>query len=298
MADEKPEADSSAHPAPAPHEPEPEKRGLLDRFNPAHLFRRETAENYVAEGTRHLEARSLRQATAAFEKALELDTNYAPAYRGLGLITVAKGGKTNLQNALEHFHAALKRDPFDEATYNTCAMVYEKLGNADAAATERKKIAAIKMLQTDPVNTVANNNMGILLMSQDQPEAALTYFRKSIEHNPKYDVAIRNLATALYTLAIKGPEDKRSEYIAQAAEAVEHSLKLGTNYVTLMLLARIKLQAGDAEAALEAVTRAQAMDSSNKDGYAVKQMVLQKLGRMAEAQVAYEQYQKHAHAQE
>lgn len=292
MADEKPSPE--AHSAPAPHAAV-EKKGFLERFNPAHLFRRETPEAFVAEGTRLLESRSLHQASAAFQKALELDENYAPAHRGLGLVTVARGGKTNLQAALAHFHAALKRDPFDEATYNTCAMVYEKLGNADAAATERKRMAVVKMLESEPANVVANNNMGILLMAQEQYDAALSYFRKAIEHNPKYDVAIRNLAMALYQLATKGPEGKRAEYITQAGEAIESLFKLGINYATLLLQARIKLVAGDAEAALEAVTRAQAMDSSNKDGYAVKQMVLEKLGRMSEAQEAYEQYQAHAH---
>jgi Tfp pilus assembly protein PilF len=295
MADEKPATEPHAHAAPAAGESEPEKKGFLERFNPINLFRRETPETFVAEGTRLLESRSLRQATAAFEKALELDENHAPAHRGLGLVTVARGGKTNLEAALAHFHAALKRNPFDEATYNTCAMVYEKLGNADAAATERKKMTVVKTLENEPANVVANNNMGILLMAQEQYDAALSYFRKAIEHNPKYDVAIRNLATALYQLATKGAEGKRAEYITQAGEAIESSFKLGINFATLLLQARIKLLAGDAEAALEAVTRAQAMDSSNKDGYAVKQMVLEKLGRMAEAQVAYEQYQRHAH---
>jgi tetratricopeptide (TPR) repeat protein len=287
-------AEPQAHPAPAPHEDVEEKRSLLSRLNPANLFRKETPAFFVEEGTRLLESRSLRQATAAFEKALELDPEYAPAMRGIGLVTVARGGKTNLTAALAHFQAALKRDPFDEATYNTCAMVYEKLGNANAAVLERKKLAVVKMLQTDPKNPVANNNMGILLMSQHLWDAALTYFRKSIESNPKYDVAVRNLATALYQLATSGPQDMRGEYQAQAAEAVVQSLKLGLNFPSLLLQARIKLLAGDAEAALEIATRAHAMDPGNKDGFAVKQMILEKLGRMAEAQEAHENYVRHA----
>lgn len=290
MSDEKPSPEEQSAPE--------EKRSLLARLNPVNLFRKETPETFVEEGTRLLESRSLRQAAAAFEKALELDPEYAPAMRGLGLVTVARGGKTNLKAALAHFQAALKRDPFDEATYNTCAMVYEKLGDANAAVNERKKLAVVKTLQTDPKNPVANNNMGILLMSQQQPEAALAYFRKSIEANPKYDVAIRNLATALYTLATTGPQEKRAEYQAQAAEAVEQSLKLGLSFAALLLQARIKLLAGDAQAALEIVTRAQAMDPGNKDGFAVKQLALEKLGRMAEAQVAHEQYVRHAQEQD
>jgi Tfp pilus assembly protein PilF len=292
MSDEKPSPEE--HSAPT----ETAKKSLLARLNPVHLFRKETPETFVEEGTRLLESRSLRQAAAAFEKALELDPEYAPAMRGLGLVTVARGGKTNLKAALTHFQAALKRDPFDESTYNTCAMVYEKLGDANAAVNERKKLAVVKTLQTDPKNPVANNNMGILLMSQQQPEAALVYFRKSIEANPKYDVAIRNLATALYTLATTGPVEKRGEYQAQAMEAVEQSLKLGLSVATLLLQARLKLLAGNAQAALEIVTRAQAMDPGNKDGYAVKQLALEKLGRIAEAQLAHEQYVRHAQAQE
>ena len=111
-------------------------------------------------------------------------------------------------------------------------------------------------------------------------------------------MAIRNLATALYSLASTGPEGKRAEYQAQAAEAVEQSLKLGISFPTLILQARIKLLAGDGEAALEIVTRAQAMEPGNKDGFAVKQMALEKLGRMAEAQVAHENYVRHARTQE
>jgi tetratricopeptide (TPR) repeat protein len=297
MADDK-ASEPQAAPVPAPAEDVEQKKSLLERFNPINLFRKETPATFVEEGTRLLESRSLRQATAAFEKALELDPEFAPAMRGIGLVTVARGGKTNLQAALAHFQAALKRDPFDDATYNTCAMVYEKLGNANAAVLERKKMTVVKMLQTEPKNAVANNNMGILLMSQQQPDAALSYFRKSIESNPKYDVAVRNLATALYQLGANGPQEKRGEYQAQAAEAVEKSLALGINFASLLLQSRIKLLAGDADAALEIVTRAQAMDPGNKDGFAVKQMALEKLGRMAEAQVAHENYVRHAAAQE
>jgi Tfp pilus assembly protein PilF len=283
-----------AAPTPSAHEPEEDKRSLFARLNPANLFRKETPASYVEEGTRLLESRSLRQATAAFEKALELDPEYAPAFRGIGLVTVARGGPTNLKAALAHFKEALKRDPFDESTYNTCAMVYEKLGDANAAVTERKKMAVVKTLEQDATNPIANNNMGILLMSQKQPDMALTYFRKSIEKNPKYDVAIRNLATALYTLATTGPEGSRGEYQSQAAEAVEQSLKLGISFASLMLQARVKLLAGDGEAALEIATRAQAMEPGNKDGFLVRKMALEKLGRMAEAQVAHENYVRHA----
>lgn len=297
MADDKP-TEPQAAPIPAPPAPEEEKKSLLDRLNPINLFRKETPATFVEEGTRLLESRSLRQATAAFEKALELDPEFAPAMRGIGLVTVARGGPTNLKAALAHFQAALKRDPFDEATYNTCAMVYEKLGDANAAVLERKKMTVVRTLASDAKNPVANNNMGILLMSQQQYDAALAYFRKSIEANPKYDVAVRNLATALYHLATNGPQEKRGEYQAEAAQVVEKSLALGVSFPTLILQARVKLLAGDAEAALEIVTRAQAMDPGHKDGFAVKQMALEKLGRMAEAQVAHEHYVRHAATEE
>jgi Flp pilus assembly protein TadD len=285
-------------PAPRPRpeaepatEIEPAKRGLAYWLNPVNWFRRVTPETLVKVGQKLVETRNLHQAMGTFQKALELKPTHAPAHRGLAKVCIARGGRTNLEKALVHLGEAMRCNAFDEPSYSLTALVLDKLGKVEAAQMARKKLAVVRALQLDAANPIANNNMGVVILSQGHPETALDYFRKAIDANRRYDSAYRNLAVAHFQLAVRAPENSRGDHIARAEEAILQALNLSKTVHSLLIRARIAVMKGDLEAALNAVNEAQVIEPQNKDGFAVKQLVMEKLGRMADAQIAHEQYQ-------
>jgi len=286
-----------AKPPPPPPETaavwEPEKRGPLFWLNPLKWFSKITPESLVRDGQRLIESRSLHQAMAAFQKALEMNPKHAPAHRGLAKVSIARGGRTNLERALTHLDEAVRTNPFDEPSYSLTSLVLDKLGKVEAAQTARRKLGIVRALQLDAANPIANNNMGIVILSQGHPEEAVKYFHKAIEVNRRYDSAFRNLAIAHYQLAMRAPEGGKADHLASAEEAANQALSLSKTVPALLIRARIGVLKGELEVALAAVNEAQVIEPQNKDGFVVKQMVLEKLGRMAEAQMVHEQIQSH-----
>ncbi len=270
-------------------------RSLAQRLNPLNWFRKETPESLVLEGERLAEAHNLNQALLAFNKALELDAHCADAYRGLGKVTLMKGGKTHQQEALGFYHQAARLDPFADSTYQAMALLYERLGQRNEALLERKKLAVVKTLQVEPDNPVANNNMGILFLQQEHSAQAIEYFSKAIAARPNYDVAHRNLAATYYKLALASKEPgEKTRLTEQALEAVDKALALGESAPNLIILARVQLLAGHQEVALEALERAQALEPAHKEIYALQQIALEQLGRMTDAQRAYESFKAYS----
>ena len=45
-----------------------------------------------------------------------------------------------------------------------------------------------KILETQPLQPVANHNLGILLLSKNKPEAALPLFKIAVEVNPNIEL--------------------------------------------------------------------------------------------------------------
>lgn len=288
------ESAAEAPPAPAaeaPSEP-PQPTGLWSRLNPFNLFRRETPQRYVKDGQFLLENKNFAQATVAFNTALSLDANCAGAYQGLGLVLVKKGGRMNLDTALKHYDQAILLDPFNEDNFSVTARIYEKLGKRKEATLQRKKMIIVKTLTTDPRNSVANNNMGILLLQQKQEARAIEYFEKSIECNIRYDVAYRNLAATLYQQALAmedsskrtGPLDLAKGQICKALEIIE-------TVSSLLVHCKILMAEDHLEEALEASERAEAIEEANKNVYGIKKLIYERMNRMEEAQTAFEKYQ-------
>ena len=284
-----------AEPEPAPAEPPVEivveKTPFLRKINPLNLFKKETPAAFVREGEDLLDDQNTAQATMAFHRALAMDPNFVPAFKGLGNVFLKKGGRSNLNSALENFQEAAKRNPFDVHLFAVKAKIFEKLGKMKEATLERKKMMIVKTLDSDPRNTIANNNMGILLSQQNQVQSAIEYFRKAIHSNPKYDVAYRNLAaTNLKIAAQEQDEEKKRELLSQARSFINKALEIASTVPSLMMQTKIFMQGGRHEEALAVCEKAEGMDGSNKEVFGLKRLALEKLNRIQEAQQAYEIY--------
>ena len=274
-------------------EPMGDKPPLLTRINPLKFFRRESPEMFVKDGLNLIENQNLAQATVAFQRALAIDPNFSDAFKGLGNVFFRKGGRSNLAIALENYQAALARDPFQEQIYALTAKIYEKIGKMKEATMERKKMVIVRTLQTDARNPVANNNMGILLLQQKQTETAITYFKRAIATNPGYDVAYRNLAATYYRGASgEDSEDKKEENIGLAKGNILKALEILETLSSLLVHGKILMLEERLEEALAVAERAEALDQTHKDVYALKRMVLERLNRTKDAQEAFDSYQR------
>ena len=285
-------AAASTPPAPAPVPAPKRGGGLLNKLNPANLFKKETPTRFVRLGEALLLQKNFAQATIAFNKALSLDTDCADAYAGLGDCLAKKGGRVNMQHALEHYDEAILRNPFDEDVYIYRAKIYDALGKRKEATLERKKMVVVKTLATDPNNSVANNNMGILLLRNKKMEAAIEYFRKSVEADPNYEVGHRNLATVYFSMSKAATDEaQKKELLDQARVPIAKAMELMKSIPTLLVYARVLMADEENEQALELVTQAEAQDPAHKDVFGLKKLLLERLNRMEEARQAFASYQ-------
>jgi len=275
--------------------PGPARPGVLQKLNPLNLFKQETPRRWVKEGQRLMEYKNYAQATIAFNRALGLDKDCADAHAGLGAVLSRKGGRSNLEAALKHYEEAIRSDPFNDQNFSISARIYEKLGLRKEATLQRKKMVIVKTLATDPTNPIANNNMGILMLQQKQVAQALAYFQKSIQYNPRYDVAFRNFASTYYQLAAaEGDEGKRRDHLEQAEAQILRALEVSESVPSLLVHCKILLLQKRYEDALARCERAEALEEANKNIYGLKKVVLERLNRMGEAQVAFDKFQMYS----
>ena len=279
---------------PADQDPSP---SVWERLNPVAWFRSETPDAWVKEGDRLLEIGNRNQALIAFHKAIALSPECGEAHRGLGRVTMLKGGRNNFEAALLHFREAARLNPYDDRVYRASAIAYEKLGKPDLAVIERKKLGALKTLQSDPDNAMANNNIGVLFMQQEQVERAIECFKKAIAAHSKYDAAYRNLATTYFLMATNTKdESKKPALLQNAAATIAHAVAITASVPSLLTQARIQIAMGEANRALDAVAQAESAEPHNPAVHLVKRTALEKLGRMADAQVAHEAYEAYEKA--
>jgi tetratricopeptide (TPR) repeat protein len=285
---------ASVSPAEAPSTEAPPaaelQRSFWSKLNPRLWFRKETTELRVKEGDRLRNAGNRNQALVAFHKALALDPNCADAHRGLGRVTLGKGGRANAQAALAPFQEAGRLNPYDGRIHQALAIAYEKLGKGALALPARKKLGAIEALQANAADPVANNNMGVLCAQQEHMERAVDCFKKSIEGNRKYAPSYRNLATTYYRMATaEQDESKRGALLSEATTAIERTIDAAAP--NLLAHARILIAKGEALRALDMVAQAEPLDAASPTVYQIKRAALEKLGRMTEAQHAHEAFE-------
>lgn len=286
------EAKEAPVPSVAEHVEEVAKPGFFSKWNLLKMFRRESPTMYIKEGHSLIENHNLALATIAFQKAIELDPNRVEAHKGLGNVFMRKGGRSNITMALECFKNATAVAPFEDTSYALAARLYEKLGMMKEATLERKKMMIVKTLHTDPKNPIANNNMGILLLGQKQVPEAIEYFKKSVEANPNYDIAFRNLAATFYKLASEATdESKKGGNLGQARAYIGKALAVSRNASSLIVNGKILVEENLLDDALVLAEEAEELDSTNKGVFAFKRVVLEKLNRTKDAQKAYETYQ-------
>ncbi len=163
-----------------------EKVGCL---RAALALRPDSAPAHVNLGLALQDKKDLDGAIRHFEKAVELDNNFAWAHHNLGN---ALRDMKDLDGALKHFHMAIGLDPSFANVHNGLGCVLLDQRDLDEAIETFHKA-----IELDPRFAFAHNNLGIALRDKKDLDGAIEHFRKAIELDPKFAGAHHNLGHAL-----------------------------------------------------------------------------------------------------
>jgi tetratricopeptide (TPR) repeat protein/peroxiredoxin len=177
-------------------------------------------------------------ARAAFERALEMQPDYAEASNSLGALLAQSGA---VPAAIERFRAALQARPDFPDALNNLGFALFQTGQA-APAFELYE----KALLLQPGFPEALNNLGIFFGRQGDLERARTYFQQAVEKRSSYGEAANNLALVL------GAQGDAEGAITVLQKALQENPAFEMTYVTL---SRIYLRTGRRREAVQVLEK-------------------------------------------
>ena len=126
-------------------------------------------QEYFNQGQQAYQQGDYEKAAQLYEKVVELDPNYAPAYNALGL--TYKGLNAGLEDITWLFKVATEIDPnYIEAYENQCKM-YHQAGQYDEAEKN-----CLKILSINPNYGSTQLILGWIYLGKSQPNHAVRYF--------------------------------------------------------------------------------------------------------------------------
>jgi Flp pilus assembly protein TadD len=189
-------------------------------------------------GTLYMKSGQPAKAKAAFERALEVQPDFAEASNGLGAL-LAQGG--NLPAAIARFRVALEATPEYPDALNNLGYAYLQQGDGVRAHDLIEKALALQ-----PDFPEAFNNLGIYYARQGDPARTEDAFRKAVEKRPGYGEAGNNLA-----LVLMARED-----VAGAVSVLERLLQESPDFeTTYVTLSRIYLSTGRSREGMQVLER-------------------------------------------
>lgn len=160
-------------------------------------------------GAVHLRNNEIEAAINCFDKSLSLDPRYFVALNGRGL---AYSMKSNLEEAARSFQRCLEVAPQFSEARNNLGMVYQEQGYLDKAAEEFNKALADQNYGSRDLPAL---NLAKLYLTENKPDEALEMALKSVQFNPRNAMA---QSTAGFLLEKK---DRLSEAVSSYEKAVK-----------------------------------------------------------------------------
>lgn len=165
----------------------------------------ELATAYYAQG-------ELAIALDEFTKATELDSSFAPAYTGLGLVHAALKQDDKAETNFKH---ALKIEPNNSEAHNNYGTFLCVRNRVDEAVNEFMT-ALSNPLYATPES--AYLNAGICSLKKSDTKKAETYFLQALRVDPSMRAASFQLANLYFN---KGENLKARAYLQQAMQNIE-----------------------------------------------------------------------------
>ncbi len=147
------------------------------------------AEAHVNLGNALLQKGNVDEAIVHYQKALQIEPDYAKAHVNLGSVLFQKG---DVDEAIAHFQKALQINPDNAVTCVDLGYALLQKGNVDEAIAQYQTA-----LQINPDYAKAHNNLGNALLQKGDLDEAIVHYQKALQINPDYATARNNLGTAL-----------------------------------------------------------------------------------------------------
>ena len=161
----------------------------------------EWVESHVSAGLAHCIVQGYAEASAEFDKAIELDPESYDALYFYGRSKVHEG---DLPRAIELFEQAARVRPEDYQSVLLLPQLYHSIGNEDAEmeAARRGIERARAVLDLNPDDNRALNMGAFALLRLGEEEEAIRWMEQSVEKAPMDSIVHYN-AACLYALAGK-----------------------------------------------------------------------------------------------
>jgi protein O-mannosyl-transferase len=149
----------------------------------------------------------LDEAFDAYQRAIELQPDYAKAHGNLGIVYRKQG---RLDDAIRQYRRAIECDPdYADAHFNL-GLALQDRGDLDHTVAEFRKC-----IDLSPRNFRAHFRLACILMGRDQLEPAAEHFEAALAINPYLAEAHINLAR------IRGDQDRFAEALTHCSRALE-----------------------------------------------------------------------------
>ena len=220
----------------------------ISSYNKAIELDSEYAKAYNNRGSAYLQKGDYDAAISDFDKAIKLNPKFTDAYNNRGYAYDDKG---DYDQAIKDYDKAIELNPQYAATYYNRAIAYSNKGDNDQAIKDYDKV-----IELNPQDADAYINRGLAYSNKGDNDQAIKDYDKAIELNPQYVEAYNNRGLAYSN---KGDNDQA---IKDYDKAIGLNPKDARAYNGLCY---VYLGKKDFPAALDAVNKAIALAPSDPD---------------------------------
>lgn len=226
-----------------------------------------TAWDYLSKGNRAYDENEYDKAIEYYNKAIELDPDFADAYNNRGIAYRRKG---ECAKAIEDYNKAIELDPdYSEAYYNR-GRAYRYLKEYDKAIEDYSKA-----IELNPEDAEAYNSRGVAYADLKEYGKAIEDFSKAIELNPEDAEAYNNRGYAYLHLKEYGKSKTDIE------KALELDPDGGYIYDSL---GELLLETGKYDEAIEDFTRAIELGCNEIETYEKRAKAYEAVGEIEKAE--------------
>jgi tetratricopeptide (TPR) repeat protein len=196
----------------------------------------------------------LNEAVECYNRALQINPDYAEAHNNLGSILRVQG---RLDEAISHFCQAIEINSNFAEAYNNLANTLQAQGKLDEAISGYRQA-----LQIEPNMAQIHYNLGIALSQQGKSGEAIECYRRAIELKPNWLLPVNSLAKILVA-----QPDMNKNNTAETIKLAERAAELSKyqNISILETLATAYASGGQFEKAASAVEKALGLASAVND---------------------------------
>jgi tetratricopeptide (TPR) repeat protein len=177
-------------------------------FNRALQLNPDFAEAHSNLGTALVGLGEPQKALQQFEKSVQLRPDWAPAHYNLGVALEAVGGR--MPEAIAQYQKALRVDPGYAEAHDHLANVLARSGKLEDAIAHYQEVLRLK-----PDDAEAHLNLGAAFAKLGKSEEAIQHYEMALRIQPDYAAAHNSLANAFVRAG------KAEEAIAQYQQALQ-----------------------------------------------------------------------------